>query len=104
MTLNIYTQQKAERLLFSAFCFFITKTKNWREDMITVYTKPSCPQCDATKRELNKKGLVYSTIDVTNDMIAYTKITEEYGYRSVPVVVTQNGHWAGFQIDKLDSL
>ena len=72
--------------------------------MITVYTKPSCPQCNATKNELNKKGLVYSTIDVTKDKAAYTKITEEYGYKSVPVVVTQTGHWAGFQIDKLDLL
>lgn len=73
--------------------------------MITVYTKPSCPQCNATEKELNRKGLVYSTIDVTKDIGAYTKITEEFGYKSVPVVVTQSGgHWAGFQIDKLDIL
>lgn len=34
---------------------------------ITVYSKPRCPQCDATYRALDKQGVDYTTIDVTQD-------------------------------------
>ena len=32
---------------------------------ITVYSKPRCPQCDATYRALDKQGVSYEKIDVT---------------------------------------
>ena len=32
---------------------------------ITVYTKPSCVQCNATKRALVKAGLAYEEVDLT---------------------------------------
>lgn len=34
---------------------------------ITVYTKPQCVQCRATKRALAKQGLEYAEIDLTLD-------------------------------------
>lgn len=34
---------------------------------ITVYTKPSCVQCNATKRALVKAGLAYEEVDLTLD-------------------------------------
>ena len=34
---------------------------------ITVYSKPRCPQCDATYRALDKQGISYEKIDVTQD-------------------------------------
>lgn len=71
--------------------------------MITVYTKPSCQQCEATKRELKRKGLDFSSVDVTLDEEAYNKIAS-LGYRSMPVVITETTHWSGFQVDKLDLL
>ena len=37
---------------------------------ITVYSKPRCPQCDATYRILNKQGIDYRSIDVTEDIDA----------------------------------
>lgn len=32
---------------------------------ITVYTKPACVQCNATFRALDKKGISYQKVDVT---------------------------------------
>ena len=32
---------------------------------ITLYTKANCPQCTATKRQLDKRGLPYTTVDIT---------------------------------------
>jgi len=71
--------------------------------MITVYTQPSCHLCEATKRELTIKGLRYNLVDITKDEVAFEKV-KTLGYRSMPVVVTENDHWAGFRVDKLFEL
>lgn len=71
--------------------------------MITVYTKPSCHLCEATKRELSIRGVNYSSVDITEDETAFDKI-KSLGYRSMPVVITENDHWAGFRVDKLFAL
>lgn len=34
---------------------------------ITVYTKPSCVQCTATTRALNKYGLEFTEVDLVED-------------------------------------
>lgn len=71
--------------------------------MITVYTKPSCVQCDATKRTLTKIGLEYQTIDVTEDETAYEMLVEK-GFKSMPVVDANGEWWSGFQPDKINGL
>ena len=71
--------------------------------MTTVYTKPACVQCDATKRLMDNLGIYYETIDITKDEAAYTKIVG-MGYQSVPVVITNHGSWAGFQPDKISTI
>ena len=72
--------------------------------MITLYTKPNCFQCEATKKELVKKGIEFKLVDLTKDEIAFDKVSA-LGYRSAPVVyIEENNHWAGFQVDKLDQL
>ena len=75
--------------------------------MITVYTLPNCVQCNQTKRELDKQGLTYNTVDLTTNEEAYNNITQNLGYKSAPVVIVtdENGetieHWNGFQPEKL---
>lgn len=70
-------------------------------DTITVYTKPSCPQCDATKRCLTKHGIAFRTVDLTTDPEALAFV-QSLGYTAAPVVVTGSGdHWAGFRPDRL---
>ena len=71
--------------------------------MTTVYTKPACVQCDATKRLMDNLGINYETVDITQDEAAYTKIVN-MGYQAVPVVITTNGSWSGFQPDKINLL
>ncbi|CCQ18090.1 Glutaredoxin-like protein NrdH [Rhodococcus sp. AW25M09] len=72
---------------------------------ITVYTKPECNNCDQTKRRLNKHGIDYTTVDVTEDVAAREFVTDGLGYRQMPVVVVdENTHWSGFRIDAIDKL
>lgn len=71
--------------------------------MITVYTKPSCVQCDATKRHLAKLNLEFDTVDITEDQAAYDKIIA-MGFKAAPVVITDDESWAGYQPDKINGL
>jgi glutaredoxin-like protein NrdH len=71
--------------------------------MTTVYTKPSCVQCDMTKRMLDNLGVDYNTVDITEDNDALNKILE-MGFKSAPVVITDTESWAGFNPDKINSL
>ncbi|WP_037163332.1 glutaredoxin domain-containing protein [Rhodococcoides fascians] len=72
---------------------------------ITVYTTPNCGQCDATKSRLDKRGLEYRIVDITEDDTARHYVTCELGYLQAPVVVVDdNTHWSGFRIDAIDTL
>lgn len=71
--------------------------------MTTVYTKPACVQCDMTKRYLDKAGVEYSTVDITQDPTALDMILG-MGFSSAPVVISESGSWAGFQPDRLSEL
>lgn len=70
---------------------------------ITVYTKPSCVQCEATKRHLKKMGLEFDTVDITEDQDAYNKVVS-MGFQSAPVVITDEDSWSGYQPDKINGL
>ncbi|GMA25232.1 glutaredoxin-like protein NrdH [Luteimicrobium album] len=70
---------------------------------ITVYSKPACVQCEATKRALDKKGLEYDVVDVTEDPEALA-LVRELGYLQAPVVVADDTHWSGFRPDQITAL
>ena len=71
---------------------------------ITVYTKPACVACNQTKKTLDKMGLSYNVVDITEDAAAYDKVVS-MGFMSAPVVVTdEGGSWAGYQPEKLKAL
>ncbi|MGO1401594.1 MAG: glutaredoxin-like protein NrdH [Flaviflexus sp.] len=70
---------------------------------ITVYTKPACVQCNATTRALNKAGLAYDTVDLTEDAEALEAV-KALGYQQAPVVMAGGDHWAGFRPDKIKAL
>ncbi|MBB5830504.1 glutaredoxin-like protein NrdH [Brachybacterium aquaticum] len=70
---------------------------------ITVYSKPLCVQCDATKRALNKAGVAYDVVDITEDADALAKV-KSLGYVQAPVVITGEDHWSGFRPDKIKAL
>jgi glutaredoxin-like protein NrdH len=71
---------------------------------ITVYTKPACVQCNATFRTLDKAGISYEKIDVTQNAEAREYVMS-LGYLAMPVVyVSPTQHWSGFRLDHLGSI
>lgn len=70
---------------------------------ITVYTKPACVQCNATYRALDKQGITYRSVDISQDPEALERV-RSLGYMQAPVVVTDQEHWSGFRPDKIAGL
>lgn len=70
---------------------------------VTVYTKPACVQCNATYRALDKKGIAYQSVDISQDAEALERL-KALGYMQAPVVVTEQDHWSGFRPDKIEEL
>jgi glutaredoxin-like protein NrdH len=56
-----------------------------------------------TKRMLDKIGVDYNTVDITEDSAAMEMVLG-LGFKSAPVVITDNDSWAGFNPDKINSL
>jgi glutaredoxin-like protein NrdH len=86
-----------------------TQPKTWKANTmtaaVTVYTQPSCVQCDMTKRLLERMRVEHTTVDVSTDPDAHAYVTG-LGYTAAPVVVVDGGgdHWAGFKPDRLRGL
>ena len=82
---------------------------------ITVYTLPSCVQCDQTKKYLTREGVAFKAVDASTDTDAMDYI-KSLGYASAPVVVLGDGrmvsdrkgevivHWYGLRPDLLKQL
>lgn len=70
---------------------------------ITVYTKPSCVQCNATYRALDAAGITYEIRDLTLDPAALEH-AKALGHPQAPVVIAGEDHWAGFRPDKIAEL
>ena len=81
---------------------------------ITVYSKPRCPQCDATYRKLKKDlqeaqedGVAHESVDVTKDEDSLNLI-KGLGYQQAPVVAVRSGDgailetWGGFRPDRIE--
>lgn len=71
--------------------------------MITLYTKPACVQCTATKRALDKAGLEYTMVDISMDDEARDYVMA-MGHLQAPVVVAGNENWSGFRPDRIRAL
>ena len=71
--------------------------------MITLFSKPNCPQCSMTARTLDRQGVAYQVIDVSQDAQAAAQL-QAWGYRQVPVVQAGEEHWSGFRPDRLAAL
>ena len=69
---------------------------------ITLYTKPACVQCTATKRELDD-GLKYEMVDISVDAQARDFVMS-LGYLAAPVLVAHEQHWSGFRPDRIKAL
>jgi glutaredoxin-like protein NrdH len=71
---------------------------------IAIYTKPACVQCAATFKALDKAGISYEKIDVTQNAEAREYVMS-LGYLSMPVVyVSPSQHWSGYRPDAIGSI
>ncbi|MCS4485103.1 glutaredoxin-like protein NrdH [Gleimia sp. 6138-11-ORH1] len=70
---------------------------------ITVYSKPQCVQCDATKRALKKQGLDFEVIDMSLDLEAL-EFVKGLGYVQAPVVMAGDEHWSGYRPDLIKQI
>lgn len=70
---------------------------------VTVYSTPSCVQCTATYRALDRQGIAYDVVDLSQDAEAMAKV-KALGYSQAPVVLAGDDHWSGFRPDKIGGL
>lgn len=71
---------------------------------VTVYTTPSCPQCEMTKKTLTRENIRYEVVDLSQDEAAMSMVKEELGYSAAPVVVAGETHWSGFRLGSIMNL
>lgn len=70
---------------------------------VTVYAKPACVQCTATKRKLDQLGVEYDTIDLLTTEGALEKV-RALGFQQAPIVITDSDSWSGYQPERLSNL
>ena len=70
---------------------------------ITVYSSPACQQCVMTKKLLDRRGVAFNAVDVSDDPEALEMI-RSLGYTTAPVVVAGDIHFSGFRPDSLDRI
>ncbi|MBI9001384.1 glutaredoxin-like protein NrdH [Corynebacterium sp. CCM 9185] len=70
---------------------------------ITVYSKPACVQCTATKKALDRAGLEYELVDISLDDDARDYVMA-LGYLHAPVVEVDGEHWSGFRPERIRGL
>jgi glutaredoxin-like protein NrdH len=68
---------------------------------ITVWELPNCSQCMMTKREFDKRGIIFTARKLT------PKATDRFlalGFTSAPIIETDAKRWSGFRLEKIKSL
>lgn len=78
--------------------------------MITIYTKPDCPKCVATKKAFERNGIQFQTIDISEHgnghFVEYIK--RKLGYSSLPAVEVTDvtgktvDKWCSYRPDKIN--
>ena len=70
---------------------------------ITIYSQPSCVQCTATYKALDKLGLDYDVVDLSTDADALDHV-KALGYQQAPVVMAGEDHWSGYRPDRIKAV
>ncbi len=68
---------------------------------VTVWELRNCVQCMQTKREFDKRGIIYTARKLT------PKAADKFltmGFTSAPIIETDAKRWSGFRLDKIKSL
>lgn len=68
---------------------------------LTVWSKPNCQQCDATKRFLDKRQIEFEAKNLLEHPEQVAQF-QEMNLLQAPIVVTPDDIWSGFRPDRLD--
>lgn len=69
---------------------------------LTVWVKPNCGQCIATKTTLDRKGIAYQTRSLMDEPDALEHFMS-LGHRSAPIVSAGDEVWSGFRPDRIEA-
>lgn len=71
-------------------------------EIVTIYTRPDCGPCFATKRALAEAGIHFLEVPFENVSDEQIQAFKHSGLAQAPVVVTPGGDaWAGFRPDRI---
>jgi glutaredoxin-like protein NrdH len=73
------------------------------EEVTVYHIGPACVQCNQTKRLMDRLGIKYSVVDLRENPEMSEKFINE-GYKTAPVVTAGKQIWAGFNVEKINSL
>jgi glutaredoxin 3 len=62
---------------------------------VTIYTTRICPYCVRAKHLLERKGVTYQEVDVSNDHAARIALVERTRQRTVPQIFINGEHIGG---------
>ena len=70
---------------------------------ITLWEKANCVQCNQTKKEFDKLGIIYQVKRLDRSPKAIQRFLE-LGLLAAPIVETDDRRWSGFRLNKIRSL
>ena len=68
---------------------------------VKVFSLPTCPHCQRVKTYLEKNGIVYQSVDVSEDKQARAEMIEKSGQMGVPVIDIDGEILLGFNETRL---
>jgi glutaredoxin-like YruB-family protein len=74
------------------------------QQVVTVYTTPTCSWCNTLKRFLQEKGIRYSEVDVSADQNAAQEMVKKSGQQGVPQTEINGQMIVGFDKNKINTL
>lgn len=74
--------------------------------MVTIFTRPGCEPCKATKKKFTELGIEFNEVTLDEGSLSYVKAL---GYTSAPVIEVDCGegataHWSGYRPDHIQGL
>ena len=70
---------------------------------VTLWVKENCVQCNQTKREFDRRGIIYQIKRLDKSPKAVERFIE-MGLFSAPIVETDDRRWGGFRLNRIQSL
>ncbi|MFZ4404917.1 MAG: glutaredoxin domain-containing protein [Pseudobdellovibrionaceae bacterium] len=64
--------------------------------IVKLYKKNPCPFCDRAINFFNSRGVVFETIDLTNNPEGLQAIKDQWGWKTVPIIVINDQLIGGY--------